>query len=82
MKKSLDAVAAATQQRFLAAVEANDALLHALVVKVNAKSLTLTSYDDHAISAVVTLAHRAGLSATTFHVPTFGGGSKFAVRVA
>jgi hypothetical protein len=77
----LTATAEAAQQKFINAVEANDALLHALRIQINPKSVTLTSFDDHAVSAAVTLAHRAGLSATTFVIRSFGGVSKFAVRV-
>jgi hypothetical protein len=73
-------VISAPLENFLRTVEANAALLAAVKVQLNRKSITFTSYDDHAVSAVVTLAHRAGLSATTFAPPTFGG-SKFAVRV-
>lgn len=44
----------------------NYRLASVVALRRNGRTLSITTCDDHAVSAITTLAHREGLSATTF----------------
>lgn len=50
----------------VARITENYALASVVALTRKAKSLQVLTHDDHAANAIVTIAHRQGLSATTF----------------